>query len=500
MSFKLTLVHNDEEENTSVLTIDKSLDKRPYVAKNNFYFDGWTLTNGGTDKVSFPLTLTQDTTLYAKYLPHTGTKLRYTLSSDESYATVRRFGFVEGDVVIADTYLNVPVTEIEDKGFYWCTNMSSIKIPESITHIGDEAFGRCVSLSILKLPQNLQHIGTLAIHKCLKLKEIHIPESVQNIEKIFSEYSGVKKLIINMDQYKTSIFENNHVPYHLEEILLLPGKSTRTICIYSSDNNGFRYGANLRKITIPEGVKSIGYAFTGCSLLSEINLSEGLNSVCADGCPSLITLILPSTISHLSERSFYGSGIESITLPASLIEKMHERVFENTPKLQEFKVDPRNPAYIAIDKNLCYKKNTAYLVLYRYPIGNPQTEYTIPSCIKEIGAFAFQDADYLEKITFPEGLIKIGFEAFYEIKTLEEITFPKSLEVLDSGAFEYAKSIKRITFLRPASMGITTIGYNALEYIFADEVIVPDEESAKAYRDAQYMPKRLKDQIIVRRI
>lgn len=499
MSFKLTLIHNDEEGTSSTLMIDTVLEKRPYVCKNNFYFDGWTLTNGGSDKVSFPLTLTHDTTLYAKYLKPTSSKLRYTISKDGTYATVRRLGLVEGDVIIADKYLNVPVTAIEDRGFYWCTNMSSIKIPESITHIGNEAFGRCISLVKLKLPQNLEKIGSLAIHKCVKLGELDIPISVQTMQESFSEYAGVKKLIINIDQYKLFIFEKNHVPYDLQEILLLPGERTKNIGIYTSDKNDFRGAMSLRKVTIPKGVKAIGYAFGGCPLLSEINLPQGLEQVSVDGCPSLKSIELPSSINRLWERSFYGSGIESITLPASLTEKMHSRVFEHTPNLQVFKVDPLNPKYIAIDNNLCYIKEPDYIILYRYPIGNPTKEYTIPDTIKEIGDNAFEEADYLEKLTIPEGIVKIGSNAFYKNTSLQEIVFPKSLKLLDNGCFTNAKSIKRITFLRPTSMGITQIGYNALLYIPVDEIIVPDEESVKAYRNAEYMPPQYKNKIIARR-
>ena len=51
-----------------------------------------------------------------------------------------------GEVEIPATYEGLPVTSIGHSAFYFCDNLTSITIPESVTSIGDHAFDGCTSL------------------------------------------------------------------------------------------------------------------------------------------------------------------------------------------------------------------------------------------------------------------------------------------------------------------------------------------------------------------
>ena len=74
------------------------------------------------------------------------------------------------------------VTSIGDYTFDYCTNLSSITIPNSITKIGNYAFLDCYSLyPTVTIPNSVISIGEGAFKNCLELRDITIPNSVTSI-------------------------------------------------------------------------------------------------------------------------------------------------------------------------------------------------------------------------------------------------------------------------------------------------------------------------------
>jgi len=79
-------------------------------------------------------------------------------------------------IFISDT-----VTNIGEKAFYGCKNLKVINIPNNITEIKDYTFYGCSSLAAIILPSNLTAIGKYAFYDCYELEEINIPSSVSSI-------------------------------------------------------------------------------------------------------------------------------------------------------------------------------------------------------------------------------------------------------------------------------------------------------------------------------
>ena len=92
--------------------------------------------------------------------------------------------------VVSNTYSNGQgvlvfediVTKIEEYTFYYCENLTSLKIPESVTKIGYQAFYRCDGLKKIDIPNSVTKIGGYAFEDCSSLTSITIPESVTKIE------------------------------------------------------------------------------------------------------------------------------------------------------------------------------------------------------------------------------------------------------------------------------------------------------------------------------
>lgn len=82
---------------------------------------------------------------------------------DDYEYTLLDDGTVEiSDYTGSDTEIQIPsvideksVTSIGESAFSWCSNLSSIEIPDSVTSIGVLAFNGCRSLSSIEIPANV---------------------------------------------------------------------------------------------------------------------------------------------------------------------------------------------------------------------------------------------------------------------------------------------------------------------------------------------------------
>ncbi len=99
---------------------------------------------------------------------------------DGNTYTVTSIGFMGFYTCSALTQVNIPnsVTSIGDWAFCQCTNLSQINIPNSVTFIGDGAFYGCSALTQITIPNSVTSIGERAFCQCTNLSQINIPNSV----------------------------------------------------------------------------------------------------------------------------------------------------------------------------------------------------------------------------------------------------------------------------------------------------------------------------------
>ena len=70
------------------------------------------------------------------------------------------------------------VTEIGDRAFRNCSQITSITIDDNVERIGDDAFAGCSAMASLTLPNTLNTIGGYAFGNCSSLTRVVIPNSV----------------------------------------------------------------------------------------------------------------------------------------------------------------------------------------------------------------------------------------------------------------------------------------------------------------------------------
>ena len=166
------------------------------------------------------------------------------------------------------TSITIPdsVKSIGYAAFYCCTGLTSITIPGSVKSIGGYAFGGCTGLTSITLSDGVESIGFCAFERCYSLINITIPDSVTSIEE---DAFYCTKYYYDAGNWQYGVlYINNHLIDGRELSLLSYNIKPGTKCV---SGNAFNGCTNLKSISIPDSVESIGdCAFESCSKLKDV--------------------------------------------------------------------------------------------------------------------------------------------------------------------------------------------------------------------------------------
>ncbi len=248
-------------------------------------------------------------------------------------------------------YVELPagLGAIEAETFDGCGSLASVSIPEGVTSIGAQAFNGCGSLGAIGIPSTVTEIGSSAFNNCVGLSEISIPSSVTSMGSgVLAGCSGLASVSLSGGM--------SEIP----ELTLYGCSSLGSISIPGSVGSigaqAFGNCTGLTSITIPAGASSVDLsAFDGCSNLSDVSvesgngsyasyegsvydssltqllycpvgksslkLPSGITSIASSSfsnCPYVYNLELPDTVTTIEADAFSGSGIGTVTIPASV--------------------------------------------------------------------------------------------------------------------------------------------------------------------------------------
>lgn len=336
--------------------------------------------------------------------------------------------------------LPVSVTSIGEYAFYGCSGLISVTIPDDVISIGSHAFARCSGLKNVTIPNSVTSMGVAALGYCSELTSVTLGDGITSIEE--STFAYCQQLVsVNIPSNVTSIGSGAFLECHKLTSVTLPSG------MLVIEDRAFSYCANLSEITIPGSVSVISdNAFSYCTRLAEITLQSG------------VTTIEDSAFS-------YSSSLSEVLIPGSL-SSLGTGVFAGCESLTEIETHAENLIYTSIDGVLYTNDGTT---LVSYPIGKPESTYTVPDGVVTIGDAAFHGSQNLNSIVMADSVTTIGNAAFIgcvnltfinlgsRLTRIEErafsgcsnlssISIPQTVDYLGDSAFAACRSLSSVTF------------------------------------------------------
>lgn len=223
-------------------------------------------------------------------------------------------------------------------------------------------------------------------------------------------------------------------------------------CVETIANNMMRFNDNITEFRIPASLKEVGsYCFSSwqkanLERFTGHHVSEDGRLVIIDGVlygfapvgvtsyevpsgvvkltegvfartPELKSIVLPAGLETIGDMCFLASGLESVTIPASVKEMAHY-AFKECFELRNLLGDSH---FISADRKFLYDRDCAWAPMsLTFFAGKDESSYTIPEGIRHIENYSFEGCKKLRSLTVPESMESIGM-AFDGCDNLESL-------------------------------------------------------------------------------
>ena len=179
---------------------------------------------------------------------------------------------------------------------------------------------------------------------------------------------------------------------------------------YPFAGDWYKFGRNIRSVTIPQSVTSIGdSAFSFCIALTEVTIPQSVTSIGKNafvGCEKLDSLTIDDAATSIGDWAFAQCYVLSKLSLGKKIKTIGDYAFFDCRILDNV---------------------------------------TIPQSVTSIGDYAFARCYDLTTLSLGENIETIGDRAFEDCWDLTNVTIPEKVETINPDTFAYCSRLKYIT-------------------------------------------------------
>ena len=389
------------------------------------------------------------------------------------------------------------VTAIAANAFMGSTSLTKVTIPSSVTSIGNHAFDGCTSLADIIFAEGTYttlSIGAYAFQN-IKVTTLTLPNATLQLGD-YSFYNMKQLKAFKMDaedEVGTSHATMNGVLYNAAKTQLVyfpinwgDGETSFRIPdgVTSTAPHSFQNNKTLTSIDMNQASSIQTYSFHMCKLTSitfapntyigsnafetcpfvslDFSNVKSISNKVFQACKQLTTITWGETLTTIGTETFSNcTGLTSVTLPKSLTSIGTGRnIFENCSNLSSLAIEEGNTHYV-VEDGVLY--DAAHTVLLCYLQTKTDEEFTLPTTVTKITAYACTNNKYLKKVILPQGFTYLGSSCFSgcssltdinladtHLQTMEytpfqgtslsgDIVLPTTIKTIYSGGFKYTK-------------------------------------------------------------
>ena len=190
-------------------------------------------------------------------------------------------------IEIPDSIAGSPVVAIES-GAFTNSEVTGVKIPDSVTLIKEKAFYFCMTLVEVEFGNGVQEVGYEAFEGCFALTKVSLNQGLKSIGEM--AFGNTPSL----------------VDVSLPDSLEFMGEGAFVL-------------SGIREITVPGSVKTIEQqVFSTCSNLERIVLEDGVESIkhqAFEDCDNLVSVEIPASVTEIESLAFIYSEETVIEAP-----------------------------------------------------------------------------------------------------------------------------------------------------------------------------------------
>lgn len=183
----------------------------------------------------------------------------------------------------------------------------------SVTDVGYLAFFKCTELTGVKIPESVKIIGQQAFAGCWELTTVELSKGVELIDYGAFDYDGMINTVIyngSAEEWCKITFDNwQSNPAYYGAVLHLTDEPISNIC----------------NLIVPSAVSSLENKFTGCGSLLSVIIPDNTEMKVLDDyafgrCSNLKRVRIGSGVEKIGQNAFLECDLELIMIPASVVE------------------------------------------------------------------------------------------------------------------------------------------------------------------------------------